>query len=51
VGSGGGVGDEKILVFRVPLEEVATWLAARAAEGRLIDHKVYAALWWLKQWD
>lgn len=48
-GSGGGVGDEEILLHRVPVNEVAGWLAARAAEGKLIDHKVHAALWWLAQ--
>jgi ADP-ribose pyrophosphatase len=47
VGAGGGVGDEKIVLFRVPLKDASAWLSARAAEDRLIDHKVHAALWWL----
>jgi ADP-ribose pyrophosphatase len=47
IGSGGGVGDEEIVLHRVPMSEAPAWLAARVAEGKLIDHKVHAALWWL----
>jgi ADP-ribose pyrophosphatase len=47
VGAGGGVAGERITVHRVPLAGLATWLSARAAEGAFIDHKIYAALWWL----
>ena len=49
VGEGGGIDGENITVHRVALAEVADWLAARVAEGRLIDHKVYAGLFFLKQ--
>lgn len=45
VGEGGGVGGEEIQLHRVPLEEVPGWLEARAAEGRLVDPKVWAGLW------
>ncbi len=47
VSAGGGVAGENITVHRVPLMGLAAWLAARAAQGHLIDHKIYAALWWL----
>jgi ADP-ribose pyrophosphatase len=49
IGVGGGVAGEDITVREVPLREVAAWLAARAAAGVLIDHKVHAGLWWLAQ--
>lgn len=47
VGAGGGVGDENIRVLHVPLAGVRDWLAARAVDGNLIDHKVYGALFFL----
>lgn len=43
--SGGGVGAENIIVHHVPLSELRTWLAAREAEGILVDFKIHAALW------
>ncbi|MBA3938202.1 MAG: NUDIX hydrolase [Planctomycetes bacterium] len=49
VGAGGGVAGENITVREIPLPEVAAWLAARAAAGVLIDHKIHAGLWWLAQ--
>jgi ADP-ribose pyrophosphatase len=45
VGAGGGVGGEAIVTHEVPLGEVEAWLAARARDGRVIDTKVYAGLW------
>ena len=51
VSTGGGVAGENITVHNVPLVGVAAWLAARAKQGLLIDHKIYAALWWLDQED
>jgi len=48
VGEGGGVEGENITVRRIPLTEISAWLAARMAEGRLIDHKVYAALYFIR---
>lgn len=47
ISAGGGVAGENITVHRVPLQEIAGWLADRAAAGTLIDHKIHAALWWL----
>jgi len=48
VGEGGGIGGEDITLYRIPLSEVSHWLAARVAEGRYIDHKVYASLYFLR---
>jgi ADP-ribose pyrophosphatase len=47
VGDGGGDDSEDITVHLVPLAEVHPWLVARAAEGVLVDPKVYAGLWFL----
>jgi len=40
-----GDGQEQIRLIELPLAEARQWLAQRAAEGRLIDPKVYVALW------
>ena len=42
---GGGIGEEQIVVHHVPLPGLRDWLAAREAEGSLIDFKIHAALW------
>jgi ADP-ribose pyrophosphatase len=47
VGPGGGVAGEAITVHAVPPADVPAWLARRARAGALVDHKVYAALWWI----
>jgi ADP-ribose pyrophosphatase len=44
-GAGGGTGDERITVHAVALDEVAAWLGRAEAEGRLVDPKVWAGLW------
>lgn len=49
VNAGGGDGLEDITVHRVPLAEAPAWLAAHSASGRLIDYKVWAALWFALQ--
>lgn len=49
IGPGGGVAGEDITVHCIPVADVPAWLAARTAEGILIDHKVHAGLWWLGQ--
>jgi ADP-ribose pyrophosphatase len=49
VSAGGGVAGENITVHSVPLAGIAAWLADRAEQGLLIDHKIHAALWWLSQ--
>ena len=48
VGAGGGVAGENITVHRIPVDQVPAWLADRASAGILIDHKIYAALWWIQ---
>lgn len=48
IGPGGGDGSESITVHHVPLPEVEAWLAARMAQGALVDPKVYAALWFTR---
>ena len=47
VGEGGGDATEDIAVSLVPRNEVDVWLEKKAAEGCLIDPKVYAGLYWL----
>jgi ADP-ribose pyrophosphatase len=47
IGPGGGVPGEEIKVHLVPLAEADSWLQARAAEGFLVDPKVYAGLYFL----
>ena len=46
VGSDGGDSSEDITVHLVPLESAVEWLEARRAEGIMIDHKIYAGLFW-----
>ena len=44
-GDAKGDGSEDITVHEIPLGDVVPWLAARRAEGVLIDVKVYAGLY------
>ena len=44
VGEGGGAGDEDIAVHRVPLTDVATFVAAKRAEGVAMDVKMLVLL-------
>ena len=44
VGDGGGVEDENIIVHRVPLGEVAAFMARKRAEGCAMDVKLVALL-------
>jgi ADP-ribose pyrophosphatase len=46
-GAGGGVGGESIEVHVVPRAEVVTWLEKKQRDGRLIDLKVWIALYFL----
>ncbi len=46
-GSGGGIGHERITVHEVPLDGIDEWLRRKAAEGTLIDPKVYAGLYFV----
>lgn len=45
VGEGGGVEHEDISVHLVPLAEVPDWLAAKQAEGLVIDVKIWSGLY------
>lgn len=47
-GPGGGDATEDITVHTVPLEGIDDWFAARVDEGRLLDPKVYTALYFLR---
>lgn len=47
VAAGGGVEHESILVHEIPLAEVDAWLLAQQDAGKLIDPKVYVALYFL----
>jgi ADP-ribose pyrophosphatase len=42
-----GDGHEQIKLIELPLTEARHWLTTQAAAGRLIDAKVYAALWFV----
>ncbi len=44
IGSGGGVGEERVAVHEVDRARLPEWLAAREAEGLLVDIKVPMAL-------
>lgn len=44
-GKAGGVGGEDITLHEVPLADVPAWLAARAADGLMVDLKLYAGLY------
>lgn len=46
VGSGGGVGNENIMVHLMPLADAENWLEARKQEGILLDPKIYAGMYW-----
>ena len=44
VGEGGGDGDENIIVHRVPIGEIETFVAAKRADGLAIDVKLLLLL-------
>jgi ADP-ribose pyrophosphatase len=44
VGPGGGDDSEDITVHEVPLRELRAFIAAKQAEGRAVDPKIYAGL-------
>lgn len=45
VGTGGGVGDERIAVHEVPFAGVRAWLRERERAGAIIAAKVYSGLY------
>jgi len=44
VGPGGGDHTEDIMVHEVPLPQLRSWLAAKEAEGALVDPKIFAGV-------
>ncbi len=42
--AGGGDASENIIVHEIPLTDLRNWLATKAAEGLIVDHKIYAGL-------
>lgn len=42
--AGGGVESENIIVHEIPLAELRSWLKTKAAEGFVVDSKIYAGL-------
>jgi ADP-ribose pyrophosphatase len=44
-GAGGGDSNEDITVHEIPLAQAAEWIAQQRADGKEVDLKVYAALW------
>jgi len=47
-GPGGGDEHENITVHVVPLRDIHVWLRVRQAQGKLLDPKIYAGLWFLE---
>ncbi len=47
-GAGGGDGTEAITVHEVPLGEIEGWLKAMQGQGKMVDPKVYAGLYFIK---
>jgi len=45
VESGGGVAGENICVHEVPLSELCDWLQTQQQQGKLVDPKIFAALY------
>ena len=51
ISEGGGVDDEQITVHELPLEDLEGWLKNQAADGKMIDSRVYAAIHWTRNCD
>ncbi len=49
VGPGGGDDSENIRVHEVPFDHIEDWLREQAAQGRLLDPKIYTAIYFLRQ--
>lgn len=48
-GPGGGDDSEDIQVHTIPLEGADHWLREQQAAGKLLDDRIYAALYWLSE--
>jgi ADP-ribose pyrophosphatase len=49
IGPGGGDDSEDISVHIIPLQRVDEWLQNQSAAGKLLDPKIFAALYWISQ--
>ena len=49
VGGGGGVDNEQIQVHEIHVDAIDSWLRQQAQQGKLIDGRVYAALYWISR--
>ncbi len=47
-GRGGGDASEDIIVHVVPLDEINAWLARALQDGKALDPKIYAGLYWVQ---
>lgn len=50
-GPGGGVQSEDIVVHEIELAAAEDWLAERAADGVMVDPKIYVGLYFVQQKD
>lgn len=48
-GTGGGDASEDIQVHEISLTDICHWLREQVSAGKLIDHKVYAGLYFIQQ--
>lgn len=46
--AGGGDSTEDIIVHEIPLAKLASWLAEQEGQGKLVDPKIYAGIYFLK---
>lgn len=49
VDKGGGVQSEQITIHEIPLDTAEQWLMQRIQAGELVDHKVFAGLYFLRR--
>lgn len=49
VSEGGGIGNEKITVHSIALDELTAWLSTQEHLEKLIDSKIHASLWLAQQ--
>lgn len=47
VSHGGGVDHEKIIIHRVPLDEIEGWITDQSSRGKIIDPRVFTGLYFL----
>ena len=47
VNPGGGDDHESITVHHIPFQQLNLWLASQESDGKMLDIKIYAGLYWL----